>query len=99
MRRTKLDSRSIRQVKALSRIAFLAALLTMISTVVSAYTIVLRDGRRIEVSSEFVLTKTSMTYEVAPGINKTLPLNVIDIAATERATNEGTGGFFKTTNQ
>lgn len=61
----------------------------------TAYTVVFRDGQRIEVTPVFVLTNTTLTYEVAPGINKTVQLSLIDVAATERANNEAPGNFFR----
>src|ERR1051326_7886440 len=61
----------------------------------SAYTLVLRDGRRIEIPSEFILSKTTLTYEISPGFNQTMLLTLIDVAATERANSESPGGFFK----
>ena len=61
----------------------------------SAYTLVFRDGRRIEISPEFTVTHTTVTFEVSPGFNQTVLLTIVDIPATERANNETTGGFFK----
>ncbi len=61
----------------------------------SAYTLVFRDGRRMEIPSEFTLTRTTLTYEVSPGFSKTMQLILIDVAATERANNEAPGRFFK----
>ena len=71
----------------------MAIVLMLCAAAASAYTIVLRDGRRIEVSSDFQITQMTFTYEVAPGINKTFQLSLIDIAATERANNEIPGSF------
>src|SRR6266849_9881848 len=61
----------------------------------SAYTLVFRNGRRMEIPSEFTLTRTTLTYEVSPGFSKTIQLILIDVAATERANNEAPGSFFK----
>jgi hypothetical protein len=71
------------------------SLLLAIGVTASAYTLVLRDGRRIDIPSEFILTRTTLTYELAPGFNQTLLVTLIDIAATERANSESAGGFFK----
>ena len=60
-----------------------------------AYTIVFRDGHHIEVPGMFEVGNTTVTYELAPGINKTLQLALIDIVATERANLETPGSFFK----
>jgi len=61
----------------------------------SAYTIVLRDGRRVEVGSVLAVTPTSLTYEVSPGIQVTLQLAAVDIAATERINREPSGSFLR----
>ncbi|MFN2515401.1 MAG: hypothetical protein ABR556_04235 [Pyrinomonadaceae bacterium] len=71
----------------------LLTLLLMVSA--SAYTVVMRGGRRIEIPSNFVLTRTTLTYEVTPGIQITLQMAAINIAATERANRESPGSFLK----
>ena len=48
-------------------------------------TLVFRDGHRVEVPPVFTLTTTTLTYEAAPGINRTVQLILVDVAATERA--------------
>src|SRR5260370_12695771 len=85
--------------RALTNFAVAAALLLMLALTASAYTLVLRSGQRIEIPSEFTLTKTTLTYEVSPGFNKTLLLVLIDVAATERANHEAPGSFFKHTEE
>ncbi len=82
-----------------ARIPASAILLLALSVTASAYTIVLRDGRRIEIASEFVLTKSTLTYEIAPGISRTVQLILIDVTATERANNEAPGSFAKRAEQ
>src|SRR5438046_1947037 len=74
-----------------------AAMLLLLAGAVTAgaYTLVFRSGRRLEIPSEFTLTRTTLTYEVSPGFSKTMQLILIDVAATERANNEAPGGFFK----
>src|SRR5436309_13790198 len=72
----------------LTNFAVAAALLLMLAITASAYTLVLRNGQRIEIPSEFTLTKTTLTYEISPGFNKTMQLILIDVAATERANKE-----------
>src|SRR3989441_7788236 len=76
-----------------------AAFLLMLAITASAYTLVLRNGQRIEIPSEFTLTKTTLTYEISPGFNKTMQLVLIDVAATERANHEAPGSFFKHTDE
>lgn len=78
-----------------ARIAASAILLLALSIAASAYTIVLRDGRRMEITSEFTLTNSTLTYELAPGISRTVPLILVDVAATERANNQAPGSFAK----
>jgi hypothetical protein len=62
---------------------------------VNAYTIVYRDGRRIEIPADFATTTTTLTYEVSAGIQVTLQLAAIDIAATERANREPGGSLLR----
>jgi hypothetical protein len=61
----------------------------------SAYTVVMRGGRRVEVPAQFVVTATTLTYEVSPGVQVTLALAAIDIPATEKANNELTGSLMR----
>jgi hypothetical protein len=82
-----------------ARITALMILLLALSVAASAYTIVLRDGRRIEVTAEFALTQSTLTYEIAPGISRTIELILVDVPATERANHEAPGGFTKHTEQ
>lgn len=73
--------------------ALLLALLLPIGTF--AYTVILRSGRAIEIPSQFTVTPLTLTYETAPGINVTLLMQSIDIAATERANHEPAGALLK----
>jgi hypothetical protein len=82
-------------VRGLGRFLFVGLLLGSLSVIAGAYTLVLRDGRRIEVPTNFTLTQRTMTYEAAPGFNVTLLLAVVDVAATERVNNEPAGSFLK----
>ena len=63
------------------------------ATVANAYTIVMRDGRKIEIPNEFTVTKTTLTYEVGSGIQITVQLSGVDVPATERANSEAPGAF------
>src|SRR5437660_2988260 len=85
--------------RTLTNFAVGAALLLMPAITASAYTLVLRHGQRIEIPSEFTLTKTTLTYEISPGFNRTMQLILIDVAATERANHETPGSFFKHTEE
>lgn len=78
-----------------TRALLVSLLLVVFANAAGAYTIVFRDGHRIEAPPVFTLANTTFTYEVAPGINKTVQLILIDVAATERANNEAPGSFFK----
>ena len=71
--------------------AFALALLLPLAA--AAYTIVLRGGRRVEIPDTFTVTKWTLTYEAAPGINVTLQMATIDVPATERANNEPAGSL------
>src|SRR5688500_255790 len=68
-------------------------LLIFTATAASAYTVVMRNGRRVEIPNSFTLTKSTLTYETAPGIQVTLQLTTIDIAATERVNGLAAGTF------
>jgi hypothetical protein len=61
----------------------------------SAYTIVMRGGKRIEIPSHFTLTSSTLTYEVSSGVQVTLETAAIDIAATEKVNNEPPGSFLR----
>jgi hypothetical protein len=74
---------------------FLFVLVGGSASAATAYTIVFRDGHTIEAPSTFTLTNKTLSYEAAPGINRTLQLILVDVAATERANHEVPGGFFK----
>jgi hypothetical protein len=63
----------------------------------NAYTIVMRDGRRVEIPNEFTVTSSTLTYEVSNGFQKTILLNAVDIAATERANGEPMGSLLQRT--
>lgn len=61
----------------------------------SAYTIVLRDGRRLEVPNNFSVSNSTLTYVVSADIQVTLQLATINIAATEKANGEANGALLK----
>jgi hypothetical protein len=72
-------------------------LLVFTATAASAYTVVMRNGRRVEIPNTFTLTKSTLTYETAPGIQVTIQLVSIDIAATERLNGQSAGSLLATT--
>jgi hypothetical protein len=77
------------------RLACAAVLALVLPVVACAYTVVLRSGRRIEIPASFTVTKLTLTYESAPGINITFLMSTIDVQATERANNEPAGALLK----
>jgi hypothetical protein len=68
-------------------------LLIFAATAASAYTIVMRNGRTVEIPNTFMLTSSTLTYETAPGIQVTIQLTGIDVAATERINGQTAGSF------
>ena len=91
--RVARNAARVRSVLAKSGMAVVLVLICSIAA--SAYTLVFRSGLRSEIPDEFTLTRTTLTYEVAPGFNKTMLVSLIDIPATERANNQPYGSFFK----
>jgi hypothetical protein len=79
----------------ISRTASIIAFVCLIAVSASAYTVVMRSGRRIEIPANFVVTRTTLTYEVSPGMQITLQMQAIDVAATERANNEQPGALLR----
>lgn len=73
----------------------LIAALLLISSVslASAYTVVMRDGRRVEIPNEFTITDSTLTYGVSNGVQITIQLNTVDVAATERLNGEPAGSL------
>jgi hypothetical protein len=76
-----------------SKVLFAALFLFLTVSVVNAYTIVLRDGRRVEIPNQFAVTNSTLTYDVGAGMQVTIQLNTVDIDATERANGEARGAF------
>jgi hypothetical protein len=76
-----------------SRVFFAALFLCLTVSAVNAYTVVLRDGRRIEIPNEFTVSNSTLTYLVGNGMQVTIQLNTVDIVATERANGEAQGAF------
>jgi hypothetical protein len=72
--------------------------LFLTASAATAYTIVMRDGRRVEIPNEFTVTNSTLTYEAGDGIQITIQLNTVDIAATERANNQAQGSFLRKAN-
>ena|ERR1044071_7942174 len=69
--------------------------LALTVSAVNAYTVVMRDGRRVEIPNEFTVTNSTLTYAVSNGFQVTILLNAVDIAATERANSQPTGSLLQ----
>jgi hypothetical protein len=82
----------------LVRFFLFVLLLTSAAAVANAYTLVLRDGRRVEIPNEFNVKDSMLTYEVGNGLQVTLQLSNIDVSATERANGEAPGSFLNKAN-
>ena len=81
-----------------SKVLFAALFLFLTVSVVNAYTIVMRDGRRVEIPNQFTVTNSTLTYDVGRGMQVTVQLNTVDIGATERANGEAQGSFLMKAN-
>jgi hypothetical protein len=89
-----MDSLSTFRVIA-RRLCCVIGLLVVSCAAAEAYTIVMRDGRQLEIPAQFVVTPSTLTYEVSPGMQITLNILAIDIAATEKINNEPAGSFMR----
>jgi hypothetical protein len=78
-----------------SKVLFAALFLFLTVSVVNAYTVVMRDGRRVEIPNEFTVTNSTLTYDVGNGMQITIQLNTVDIGATERANGEAQGSLLR----
>jgi hypothetical protein len=75
------------------RTASVSIVILLLVLVANAYTVVMLGGRRVEIPSRFVVTPATLTYEVAEGIQITIPMAAIDVAATEKANHELPGSL------
>ena len=80
---------------ALRRLCLAALFLALMASIANAYTIVLRDGRRVEIPSQFTVTDSTLTYEVGSGVQITIQLASINVAATEWTNGEQPGSFLR----
>ncbi|HEY3580882.1 MAG TPA: hypothetical protein VGK82_10070 [Pyrinomonadaceae bacterium] len=84
----------IRRKRSLTgRVLVVALVLVFGAVSASAYTIVMRDGRKVQIPDQFTVTNSTLTYEAGDDIQVTIQLNTVDIAATERANGEARGAF------
>ena len=72
-----------------------AVLLVVLASAANAYTIVMRNGRHVEIPDNFTISNATLTYEVSSGIQVTIQIAGIDIAATERANGQTRGSFME----
>ena len=77
------------------RIVSVFVFVCVVTATVNAYTVIMQGGRRIEIPSSFVVTTSTLTYEVSPGVQVTLNLAAIDIPATETSNNELPGSLLR----
>jgi hypothetical protein len=75
------------------KLLVLAFVVAFSATAASAYTLVMRSGRRVEIPNTFTLSKSTLTYETAPGIQVSVQLVSIDVDATERVNGQPAGTF------
>lgn len=84
----------IRRKRSLTgRVLVVALVLVFGAASASAYTIVMRDGRKVQIPDQFTVTSSTLTYEAGDDIQVTIQLNTVDIPATERANGEAAGSF------
>jgi hypothetical protein len=95
MLRNRLLNKGVSVRSLLLKSGIVVVLICVFAVAASAYTLVFRNGNRMEIPDEFTVTRTTLTYEMAPGFQKTILVSLIDIGATERANNEPWGSFFK----
>ncbi|MBD0373234.1 MAG: hypothetical protein ICV60_20515 [Pyrinomonadaceae bacterium] len=80
-------------MRGLKGAATAAALMILLPVAASAYTVILRDGRSVEIPDTFSVTRAGITYEYAKGLYVTIQMTSIDVAATERANREPQGSL------
>ena len=82
-----------RRSVSISRVVVATLVLALGVLSANAYTIVMRDGRRLEIPDKFAVSGSTVTYEAGSDIQVTIQLNTVDVAETERANGEGPGAF------
>ena len=79
----------------LARVVRALAFVCLLTVTANAFTVVMHGGRRVEIPARFVVTVSSLTYEISPGVQITLNLAAIDVSATEKANNEVAGSLLR----
>ena len=82
-----------RKGQSVGRVPAVVFFLLLGAASANAYTLVMRDGRRVDIPDTFTVTSSTLTYEVSSGIQITIQLSGVNIAATERANGEAPGSF------
>lgn len=82
-----------RKGESVGRVPAVVLFLLLGAASANAYTLVMRDGRRVEIPDTFTVTSSTLTYEVSSGIQITVQLSGVNIAATERANGDAPGSF------
>ena len=82
-----------------SRVVVAALVLAFSAVSASAYTLVMRDGRRVQIPDNFTVTSAAVIYEVGSGIQISVQLSSLNIPATERANGEAAGSFLLKANE
>lgn len=81
------------------RVLVVALTLVFCAVSASAYTLVMRDGRRVEIPDDFTVSGSMLTYEAGSGIQVTIQLRTVNIGATERANGAASGSFLTHTSR
>ena len=81
------------------RVLVVALTLVFGAVSASAYTLVMSDGRRVEIPDDFIVSGSMLTYEAGSGIQITIQLRTINIGATERANGAPYGSFLTHTSK
>ena len=79
----------------ISRVVGATLVLTFGVVSANAYTIIMRDGRRMEIPDKFTVSSSTVTYKAGSDIQVTIQLNTVDVAATERANGDAAGSFLR----
>jgi hypothetical protein len=82
-----------RKGESAGRVPLVVLFLLLGAASANAYTLVMRDGRRVDIPDTFTVTSSTLTYEVSSGIQITVQLSGVNIPATERANGEAYGSF------
>ena len=78
-----------------SRVLSLSVLVLFAASQAVGYTLVLRSGRRLQVSDNVIVSGQSVVCEMGNDVNLSFQLAAVDIAATERANHEAPGTFLR----